>query len=77
MKMILGLTEPTKGEIRVFDTSLEEHMEEILPRIGALIETPPLYGNVIGVAYLIEISQRYPESSSVSGKESSPSSLSR
>ncbi|WP_407385470.1 ABC transporter ATP-binding protein [Holdemanella porci] len=46
MKMILGLTEPTKGEIRVFDTSLEEHMEEILPRIGALIETPGFYPNL-------------------------------
>lgn len=46
MKMILGLTEPTKGEIRVFDTSLEEHRKEILPRIGALIETPGFYPNL-------------------------------
>lgn len=46
MKMILGLTAPTKGEIRVFGTSLEGHKEEILPRIGALIETPGFYPNL-------------------------------
>lgn len=46
MKMILGLTEPTKGEIKVFGTSLKKHREEILPRIGALIEAPGFYPNL-------------------------------
>lgn len=46
MKMILGLTEPTKGEIKVFAMSVKNHRNEILPRIGALIEAPGFYPNL-------------------------------
>lgn len=46
MKMILGLTEPTKGEIKVFGMSVKNHRNEILPRIGALIEAPGFYPNL-------------------------------
>lgn len=40
MKMILGLTPVTSGEIKVFGKNLRGHEKRIYPRIGAIIETP-------------------------------------
>ncbi len=43
IRMILGLIRPTKGEIRLFGRSLEDHREGLLRRIGALVEKPSFY----------------------------------
>lgn len=43
LKMMLGLTVPTTGQIKYFGKSLEENRDYILPRIGSVIEHPGFY----------------------------------
>ncbi len=43
IRMILGLVRPTKGEIRLFDRTLKRDREDLLMRIGALVERPSFY----------------------------------
>lgn len=52
MKMILGLTPVTSGEIKVFGKNLRGHEKRIYPRIGAIIETPGFYPNLTGTENL-------------------------
>ncbi|SET14608.1 lantibiotic protection ABC transporter ATP-binding protein [Anaerobranca gottschalkii] len=50
LKMLTGLLYPSKGEIIVFgETWQRKHLE----RIGALIESPALYGNLTAVENLL------------------------
>lgn len=46
MKMLLGLTEPTSGEIKIWGKPLRGNEKEVLPRIGSLIESPGFYPNL-------------------------------
>ncbi len=46
--MILGLIEPTAGDIEVFGMKLKEHRWPILRRIGAIIEEPAFYPYLSG-----------------------------
>ena len=46
MKMLLGLTEPTSGEIELWRKPLRGNEKEVLPRIGSLIESPGFYPNL-------------------------------
>lgn len=43
IRMILGLVTPTAGRIEVFGRDLATEHSVLLPRIGALVETPALY----------------------------------
>ncbi|NMB63487.1 MAG: ATP-binding cassette domain-containing protein [Spirochaetes bacterium] len=52
MKMILGLTSVTAGEITVFGQKLKGNEKQIYPRIGAIIETPGFYPNLTGTENL-------------------------
>ena len=52
MKMILGLTPITSGEIKVFGENLRGNEKRIYPRIGAIIETPGFYPNLTGTENL-------------------------
>lgn len=52
MKMLLGLTEPTSGSVKIFGKSLNGHEKDILPRIGSLIEAPGFYPNLTGTENL-------------------------
>lgn len=52
MKMILGLTAVTSGEINVFGQILKGSEKHIYPRIGAIIETPGFYPNLTGTENL-------------------------
>ncbi|AJA46522.1 lantibiotic transport ATP-binding protein SrtF [Clostridium pasteurianum DSM 525 = ATCC 6013] len=49
LKMVTGLLHPSEGEIIVFD---EPWRREALAEIGALIESPALYGNLTAVENL-------------------------
>ena len=40
MKMLLGLTKPTSGEVKIWGKSLQGNEKKLLPRIGSLIESP-------------------------------------
>ena len=46
MRMLLGLTAPTSGEVTIFGKHFQGNEKNILPRIGCLIESPGLYGNM-------------------------------
>jgi len=46
MKMMLGLTVPTSGDVQIFGKSIRTNGREILPRIGSLIESPGFYPNL-------------------------------
>lgn len=49
MKMLLGLTQPTHGEIELFGRELNPSSRtELLPVIGSMIEAPPGYGHLSG-----------------------------
>lgn len=52
MKMLLGLTKPTVGDVMIFGKSLSGNEKSILPRIGSLIESPGFYPNLTGAENL-------------------------
>ena len=52
MKMLLGLTSPTSGEVRIFDKNMHRNEKKILSRIGNLIESPGFYPNLTGTENL-------------------------
>ncbi|RMD48779.1 MAG: ABC transporter ATP-binding protein [Ignavibacteria bacterium] len=43
IRMLLSLIKPTKGKIKIFGMDLKHHRNEILARIGAIVEKPDLY----------------------------------
>ena len=52
MRMLLGLTAPTSGEVKIFGKPFAGNEKEILPRIGCLIESPGFYPNLTGTENL-------------------------
>ena len=52
MKMILGLTPITSGEVDVFGRNIKGREKRVYPRIGAIIETPGFYPNLTGTENL-------------------------
>lgn len=46
MKMLLGLTKPTKGEVMILGEKLAGQEKKVLPQIGSLIESPGFYPNL-------------------------------
>ena len=52
MKMILGLTPITSGEVDVLGQNIKGHEKRIYPRIGAIIEAPGFYPNLTGTENL-------------------------
>lgn len=43
IRMLLSLITPTSGDISIFGSSLAEHRNQILKRIGAIVEKPDFY----------------------------------
>lgn len=43
IRMVLGLITPTSGAIQILGQNLTSQRSKVLPRVGALIETPALY----------------------------------
>ncbi len=43
IRMALGLIAPTSGSVEILSHDVIKHRAEILPRVGALVETPALY----------------------------------
>ena len=52
MRMLLGLTAPTSGEVTIFGKPFQGNEKNILPRIGCLIESPGFYPNLTGTENL-------------------------
>lgn len=49
IRMLLGLIRSTAGHIQLFGMDADKHRSAILPRIGAIIETPVFYPYLSGV----------------------------
>ncbi len=48
IRMALGLIAPTSGSVEILGQDVRRHRAEILPRVGALVESPALYGYLSG-----------------------------
>ncbi|MEU5301977.1 ABC transporter ATP-binding protein [Streptomyces noursei] len=48
IRMLMGLIEPTAGTARVLGRPMPGAVRQVLPRVGALIEGPALYGFLSG-----------------------------
>ena len=46
IRMILGLVNETKGEIKVFGDSIKRNRIQILKRVGSMVESPSYYGHL-------------------------------
>jgi ABC-2 type transport system ATP-binding protein len=52
IRMALGLIRPTGGHVRILGEDVATSRARVLPRVGALIESPALYGYLSGRANL-------------------------
>ena len=52
MKMLLGLTKPSSGKIRIFGEAFPDNEKKVLPLVGSLIEAPGFYPNLTGTENL-------------------------
>ncbi|GAA2421914.1 ABC transporter ATP-binding protein [Streptomyces macrosporus] len=48
IRMLLGLIEPSHGSVRLLGEPMPDTARRVLPRVGALIEGPALYGFLSG-----------------------------
>ncbi len=48
IRMLLGLVRPTAGRAEILGRDVATHGSQVLPRVGALIESPALYGYLSG-----------------------------
>ena len=55
IRMLLALTQPSAGEIRVLGHSMPSKLHSVLPRVGALVEGPAFYPFLSGAANLIRL----------------------
>jgi ABC-2 type transport system ATP-binding protein len=49
IRMALGLIRPSAGRVELLGLDIARHRTEVLPRVGALVETPALYGYMSGI----------------------------
>ena len=49
IRMLMGLIRPTHGSIALFGLDTAKHLREVLPRVGAIVETPVFYPYLSGV----------------------------
>ena len=55
IRMLLGLIAPTSGSVEILSKDIATHRAEILPRVGALVETPALYLYLSGRDNLVAV----------------------
>ena len=48
IRMALGLIAPTGGSVELFGLEVRSHRAQVLPRVGALVESPALYSYLSG-----------------------------
>lgn len=52
IRMMLGLVQATRGDVRVLGQAMPDRLREVLPRVGALVEGPAFYPFLSGEANL-------------------------
>jgi ABC-2 type transport system ATP-binding protein len=55
IRMMLGLIAPANGSVEILGKDIAQHRAEILPRVGALVETPALYLYLSGRNNLVAV----------------------
>lgn len=55
IRMLLGLTKASSGEIRILGRAMPRSLAEVLPRVGALVEGPAFYPFLSGRANLLRL----------------------
>ena len=48
IRMALGLIAPTSGSVEILGLDVRRHRTKVLPKVGALVESPALYGYLSG-----------------------------
>lgn len=48
IRMLLGLSRPTRGTMRLFGRAVPEHLPEVIGRVGAVVESPKFSPNFSG-----------------------------
>jgi len=48
IRMALGLIAPSGGTVEILGLEVRSHRSQVLPRVGALVESPALYGYLSG-----------------------------
>lgn len=48
IRMLLGLSQPSSGEVMLFDMDFKENKSKILSKIGALVDSPSFYDHLTG-----------------------------
>jgi ABC-type multidrug transport system ATPase subunit len=48
IRMALGLVAPTNGSVEILGLEVRHNRSKVLPRVGALVESPALYGYMSG-----------------------------
>src|SRR5437879_12703749 len=48
IRMALGLIAPTNGSVEILGLEVRHNRSNVLPRVGALVESPALYGYLSG-----------------------------
>ncbi len=52
VRMLLGLVHPTAGSVELLDAAMPRHAATVLPRVGALVESPAAWPHLNGRANL-------------------------
>lgn len=55
IRILLGLASATSGEVRVLGQDIPRALQEVLPRVGALVEGPGFYPFLSGTANLLRL----------------------
>ncbi|MGC8229990.1 ABC transporter ATP-binding protein [Pseudobacillus badius] len=64
IKMLLGLIKATSGSVTLFGKQLDSNRNEILKKVGALVESPSYYGHLTGyenlkiIQRMLDVSER-------------------
>jgi ABC-2 type transport system ATP-binding protein len=64
IRMLLGLARPTSGDIQVLGEPMPRAIASVLPRVGALVESPSIYPFLSGRANLHRLDAADPGTSS-------------
>ncbi|MBA4495403.1 ABC transporter ATP-binding protein [Paenactinomyces guangxiensis] len=57
IKMLLGLTRPTEGEAYILGKNIQTSRNQVLGKVGSLVESPSYYGHLTGYENLKIITQ--------------------
>ncbi|MET0725954.1 MAG: ABC transporter ATP-binding protein [Leifsonia sp.] len=77
IRMILGLITPTSGSARVLGEEMPRRIDEVLPRVGALVEGPAFLPFLSGAANLHRFDSADPRAVSATRRERIASALDR